>query len=90
MVEVKGAAEAEVKAIKLIKEKHPKLRRILFKRVEKKDNSWLIEGEVWFKWLHLFTVKKTFRLQISSETGEATSYQETQETHFKVWFPPHA
>jgi hypothetical protein len=77
MVEVKGAADAEVRARKLIGESHPKVRRILFKRVEKKDNSWLIEGEVWFKWLRLFTVKKTFKLQISSETGEATSYQET-------------
>jgi hypothetical protein len=77
MVEVKGAAEAEVRARRLITESHPKVRRILFKRVDKKDNSWLIEGEVWYRLLHIFTVKKTFRLQISSETGEATSYQET-------------
>jgi hypothetical protein len=87
-VEVKDATDAEDRAKKLIREKRPKLRQILFKRVEKKDNSWLIEGEIWFKRLYLFTVKKFFKLQISSETGEATSYQ---ETHFKVWFPgPHA
>jgi hypothetical protein len=76
VVEVRGAADAEDRAKKVIRERHPKLRRILFKRVEKKDNSWLIEADVWFKRLHLFTVKKTFRLKISSETGKATSYQE--------------
>jgi hypothetical protein len=76
IVEVKGAAEAEDRARKLIKERDPKARRILFKIVEKMDDSWLIEGEVWFKRLRLFTVKKTFRLQISSETGKTTSYQE--------------
>ena len=46
------------------------------KRVEKKDNSWPIEEEVWFKRLRLFTVKKTFRLKISSKTGKIASYQE--------------
>ena len=76
VVEVRGAADAEDRAKKLILERHPKARRILFKRVEKKDNSWLIEGEVWFKWLRPFTVKKIFKLQISSETGEVASYQE--------------
>jgi hypothetical protein len=48
----------------------------LFQRVEKRDNSWLIEGEVWFKRLRLFTVKKTFRLKISSKIGKTTSYQQ--------------
>ena len=76
MVEVRGAADAEDRARKLILERHPKARRILFKRVEKKDNSWLMEGEFWFKRLRLFTFKKTFRLKISSKTGKITSYQE--------------
>jgi len=75
-VEVRGAADAEDRAKKAIREKHPKLKRILFKRVEKKDNSWLMEGEFWFKRLRLFTFKKTFRLKISSKTGKITSYQE--------------
>jgi len=44
MVEVRGAADAEDRARKLILERHPKARRILFKRVEKKDNSWLMKG----------------------------------------------
>ena len=46
MMEVRNVTDAEVKARKLIKEKHPKLGRILFKRVDKKDNFWLIEVNV--------------------------------------------
>jgi len=69
MVETRNVVDAEDRARKLILERHPKAWRILFKKVDKKDNSWLIEGEVWFKWLRLFTFKKTFRLQISSEKG---------------------
>jgi hypothetical protein len=37
VVEVRGAADAEDRAKKVIREKHPKLRWILFKRVEKKE-----------------------------------------------------
>jgi len=70
--------DAEDRAREYIRERYPKVRRILFKRVDKKDSSWLIEGEVWFKRLRLFTVKRTFRLRISSETGDITSYQETR------------
>ena len=77
IVKVKGAAEAEDRVKKVIREKHPKLKRVLFKRVEKNDNSWLMEGEFWFKRLRLFTFKKTFRLKINSKTGKVTSYQET-------------
>jgi len=76
VVEVRGAADAEDRAKKVIREKHPKLKRILFKRVEKNDNSWLIEGEVWYRLLGFFTVEKSFRLRINSETGEVTSYRE--------------
>ena len=81
-MEVKGVADAEDRARKLIGERYPKVRRILFKRVDKKDDSRLIEGEVWFQRLRLFTVKRTFRLQIDSETGDVTSYQETTTQGF--------
>ena len=76
MVEVKGPADAEDRAREYIRERHPKVRKILFKRVDRKEDAWLIEGDVWFKRLHLFTVKKSFRLQIGSETREVKSYQE--------------
>jgi hypothetical protein len=78
MVEVKDPTDAEARAREHIRERHPKVRRILFKRVDRKGNAWLIEGDVWFQRLHLFTAKKSFRLQIDSETGEVTSYQETR------------
>jgi hypothetical protein len=70
--------DAETRAREYIRERHPKMRRILVRRVEKEDDAWLIEGEVWFKRLRLFTVKRTFKLRISSETGDITSYQETR------------
>jgi len=44
MVQVKGAADAEVRARRLIVERHSGVRRILFKRVDKMDGSWLVEG----------------------------------------------
>jgi hypothetical protein len=77
IVEVKGATDAEVMARRLIVERHSGVRRILFKRVDKMDGSWLVEGEVWYRLLGIFTVKKFFKLQISSTNGKATSYQET-------------
>ena len=71
------AMDAETRAREYIRERHPKMRRILVRRVEKEDDAWLVEGEVWFKRLRFFTVKRTFRLRISLETGDITSYQET-------------
>ena len=93
MVEVKGAADAEVRARRLIVERHSGVRRILFKRVDKMDGSWLLEGEFWYKLLGIFTVKKFFKIQISSKNGKATSYRETlfrSKPRFVlafVWFP---
>jgi hypothetical protein len=46
MVEVDGPADTEDRAREYIRERHPKVRRILFKRVDKKDNFWLIEVNV--------------------------------------------
>jgi hypothetical protein len=44
VVKVRGVADAEDRSRKLILERHPKARRILFKRVEKNGNSWLMKG----------------------------------------------
>jgi hypothetical protein len=82
-VEVKGAADAEERTRRFILERHPKATRILFRRVDNMGYSWLVEGEVWFKRLHLFTVKRIFKVQISLETGEAASFQEERPTRFK-------
>lgn len=70
--------DAETKAREFIRERHPKVKQIVLRRANKKDNAWLIEGEVRFKRLHFFSVKMTFRLQLGSKTGEVTSYQETR------------
>ena len=60
--------DAEVRVREFIRERHPKVRRFLFKRVDRKGDAWLIEGDVWFQRLRLFTVKRNFRLRIGSET----------------------
>lgn len=70
--------DAETRAREFIRERHPKMKQILIRRVDKKDDSRLIEGEVWFKRLRFFTVKRAFKLRIDSKTGEVTSYQETR------------
>ena len=66
------AKEAETKAIEFVRRRHPRVRRILIRRMERGENVWLVEGEVWFKWAYLFPAKKLFKLRISSETGEVT------------------
>lgn len=66
------AKEAETKAMEFVKRRHPRVRRIFIRRVEREGDVWLVEGEVWFKRAYLFTTKKSFRLRISSETGEVT------------------
>ncbi|MGC8940131.1 MAG: hypothetical protein ACP5IM_06800 [Candidatus Bathyarchaeia archaeon] len=75
-LKVKGALDAEERAKRLVLEKHSKATHIQIKRMDKMDNSWLIEGEFRFKRLHLFTAKKLFKAEIDAENGEAKSYIE--------------
>jgi hypothetical protein len=50
---IKGAAEAEEKARKILKEKHPNTFRIMISKVDRTNNSWLIDGEIYYKRLKL-------------------------------------
>lgn len=78
MVEIRGPAEAEDRAKKFIDDRHYKVRQVLFRTVQKEGEVWLLEGEVWFRWAHFFTVKRFFRLKMKPETGDVTSYEETR------------
>jgi hypothetical protein len=71
---IKGAAEAEEKAKEILKEKHPV--RIMISKVDRTNNSWLIEGEICYKRLKLFTIKRMFKLEINAENGKPLTYQE--------------
>ena len=75
-LKVKGAAGAGEKARRLILKRHPDATRILFRRIDNMGHSWLVEGEVWFKRLRLFTVKRNFKIEIGVEKGEVSSYHE--------------
>jgi hypothetical protein len=66
----------ENKARAFIEKKHSGTQQIFFKSVQKNGSMWLIEGEVRFKRRFFFTVKRSFRLQMRSETGEVESYKE--------------
>jgi hypothetical protein len=64
---VKGAAEAEEKAKEILKERHPNVFRIIINKVDRTNNSWLIQGEIYYKRLKLFTIKRKFKLEINAE-----------------------
>lgn len=79
MEEIKGPMEAEVRAREFIRDRHPRVRQILFRRAHRKGDVWLVDGEVWFKRAYFFTARRSFRLQMSSKTGKLTSYEEARE-----------
>ena len=82
-LKVKGAAGAEEKARRLILKRHPDATRILFRSIGNMGHSWLVEGEVWFKRLRFFTVKRNFKIEIDTEKGEVVSFQEERPHRFK-------
>ena len=73
---IKGAAEAEEKAKKILKEKHLNMVHVMINKVNRTNNSWLIEGEIYYKRLKLFTIKRKFKLEINAENGKPVTYQE--------------
>jgi hypothetical protein len=60
---IKGAAEAEEKAEEILKERHPNVFRIIINKVDRTNNSWLIQGEIYYKRLKLFTIKESLNLK---------------------------
>lgn len=76
MEEIKEPSRVEDRARGYIQKKHLKVKHILFRKVQKEGDIWLIEGEVSFKRL-FFTAKRSFRLEVRSETGEVASYEES-------------
>lgn len=78
MRKITGAMDAENKAREFMGDRRPRVKRVLFRRTWREGNFWLVEGEFWFRRAHFFTVRRPFRLQISAETGQVTSYKETK------------
>ena len=78
MAKITGLVDAEAEAKGFVKDRYPPrtIRQLLLRKTAKEGDVWLVEGEVWLKRLHFFTVRKSFRLQISVENGKLTSYEE--------------
>lgn len=72
--------DAESRARQFVRDRYPShtVKRILFKRTLKEGNLWWLDGEVVVKWLQFFTVRKSFRLQMSAGDGELISYEQTR------------
>ena len=68
--------QAEAKAMEHIEQKHAKLEQIFLRTVYRERNIWILQGAVKFKRAYFFTVEKSFRIQINSETGNVKSYEE--------------
>lgn len=73
------AMDAENRARQFIRHRRPRANGVRFRRTWREGDVWMVEGEFWFKRLRLFTAKRSFRLQVSAETGEVASYEETKE-----------
>jgi len=75
--EISNLSEAEDKAKEFMETKHPKTTRVFFKRTFRYGDSWVMQGEFWFRRAYFFTARRLFKLQIEAETGEVKSYEET-------------
>ena len=84
---VKGAAEAEEKAKEILKERHPNVFRIIINKVDRTNGSWLIQGEIYYKRLKLFTIKRKFKLEINAENGKLITYQEKRTSKASITLP---
>jgi len=70
------AKEAETIAKGFIKQRHPRVERIFFRTMHREGDAWVLHGEVEFKQVYFFAAVRSFKLQVSTNTGEVTSYEE--------------
>jgi hypothetical protein len=74
VAEVTNPAEAEARAREFIKKRHLRVKQFFFKTVQRKGNTWVLEGKLSFGFI--FTAARSFRLNLDSETGGVISYEE--------------
>ncbi len=72
----KERTHVEAKAREFIKQRHSRVERILFRTVYKEKNNWVLQGELQFKRAYFFAFSKSSKLQINTDTGEVTFYEE--------------
>jgi len=71
------SGEAEARARQFIKQRHSRVERIFFRTMYREGDAWVLHGEVEFKRVYFFAAVRSFKLQVSTNMGEVTSYEET-------------
>jgi len=70
------SGEAEARARQFIKQRHSRVERIFFRTMYREGDAWVLHGEVEFKRVYFFAAVRSFKLQVSTNMGEVTSYEE--------------
>lgn len=68
--------DAEAKAREFIKQRHSRVERIFFRTMYREGDAWVLHGEVEFKRAYFFAALRSFKVQVNTNTGEVTSYEE--------------
>jgi len=74
--ETLDSGEAETRARQFIIQRRSRVKRIFFRTMYREGDAWVLNGEVGFKRVYFFVTLRSFKLQVSTNTGEVTSYEE--------------
>lgn len=77
------SGEAEARAREFIKQRHFRVKRIFFRTMYTEGDAWVLHGEVEFKRAYFFDALRSFKVQVNTNTGEITSYEEAQRRNPK-------
>jgi len=72
------SGEAEARARKFIKQRHSRIERIFFRTMYREGDAWVLHGEVEFKRAYFFAAVSSFKVQVNTNTGWVTSYEEAK------------
>jgi hypothetical protein len=75
--ETLDSGEAESRARQFIKQRHSRVERIFFRTMNREGDAWVLHGEVKFKRAYFFAAVRSLKVQVNTNTGEVTSYEET-------------
>ena len=74
--ETLDSGEAESRARQFINQRHSKVERIFFRTMNREGDAWVLHGEVKFKRAYFFVALRSLKIQVNTNTGEVTSYEE--------------
>jgi hypothetical protein len=74
--ETLDSGEAEARARQFIKQRHSRVERIFFRTMHREGDAWVLQGEMKFKRAYFFVTVRSLKVQVNTNTGEVTSYEE--------------